>query len=121
MHSVLTTHLLTDEGQNSITNAGTISSRAVLSLDFHHALLLSGTPAQNKLADLDVSLALLLHRSKRKCFLNAEAARRKADQGSKTKKQMNPNEVVDSYTLTNVRNQIYVYREQYAETTTVRT
>lgn len=71
----------------------------------NHFLLLSGTPAQNKLADLDVPLALLLHDSRRKSFREIEGAYRKLNKPLKPskKKDMKDCDIVDSVDMTDVR------------------
>jgi hypothetical protein len=84
-----------------------MNARAVLSLNVAHCLLLSGTPAQNKLDDLQVALALMQHSSKRLDFKESEAIYRRLSKASKLdnaiSKLMKPKDVVHFHNITPVR------------------
>lgn len=94
-----------DEFHSAIANAYTLSSRSVLTVKADHVLLVSGTPAQNKLGDLNVAFALLLHSSRRRNFRDVEAANRKINKGleAKRKKEMKNGDVVDHVAANDVR------------------
>lgn len=87
-------YLIMDEFHDMIKNPSTLGARASLNIVADHVLLLSGTPAQNKLYDLSVPLALLTDSSKRKDFRSAEAINRMLNRGLDKPKSMKPAEVV---------------------------
>ncbi|KAF9001706.1 P-loop containing nucleoside triphosphate hydrolase protein [Cyathus striatus] len=75
-------------------NPQTISATALLSLKADNVLLLSGTPAQNKVDDLQVPLGLLQHHSQRKDFRELERDARKL------KAKLTADEVIHHHFLT---------------------
>ncbi|PPR01721.1 hypothetical protein CVT24_001597 [Panaeolus cyanescens] len=69
-------HLVVDEF-HQYSNPTTLGACSLLNVKADHVLLLSGTPAQNKLNDLQLPFALLQHPTKRKNFREIERTLRK--------------------------------------------
>ncbi|KAH6915048.1 P-loop containing nucleoside triphosphate hydrolase protein [Coprinopsis sp. MPI-PUGE-AT-0042] len=97
-------YLIIDEFHSCIANPSTMNARAVLTLSVTHHLLLSGTPAQNKLDDLQVAVALMQHPSKRLDFKDSEALYRRLTKTSKLdsaiSRLMKPKDVVHFHSIT---------------------
>ncbi|KAF9050043.1 P-loop containing nucleoside triphosphate hydrolase protein [Panaeolus papilionaceus] len=85
-------YLVVDEF-HQYSNPTTLSACALLNIKADSVLLLSGTPAQNKLDDLQLPVALLQHPIKRKNFRAIERALRKA----KKEKDLKPQDIVDNH------------------------
>ncbi|KAJ2915655.1 hypothetical protein MD484_g4780, partial [Candolleomyces efflorescens] len=64
-------------------NSASLGARSLLSAHADNFLLLTGTPAQNTLDDLQINFALMVHRSKRHDFREAEKLNRKLNKDRK--------------------------------------
>jgi len=80
---------------DGMNNPGSVAGRALLSLTADHWLLLSGTPAQNTLEEMQMYYALFRHKSLRKDFREAEKERRMLNRAMNSSAAMKINEVVD--------------------------
>ncbi|KAJ2928601.1 hypothetical protein H1R20_g8521, partial [Candolleomyces eurysporus] len=68
---------------HKVSNSATLSGRALLSVHTDNFLLLTGTPAQNGLDDMQIIFALMVHKSKRNNFREQEKANRMMNRARK--------------------------------------
>ncbi|KAJ2915654.1 hypothetical protein MD484_g4781, partial [Candolleomyces efflorescens] len=76
--------IVVDESHDA-RNSASLGARALLSARADSFLLLTGTPAQNTLDDLQINFSLMVHRSKRHDFREAEKQNRKLNKDRKMK------------------------------------